>query len=220
MFLQVTDGLAKLATHKINVTLDSQNGALANQLTPYQKEDFGLVAYSVEEKDAILGVLSSFTLTSTVEDLSYTANVLSKVQSKNYNTRTEALNDLLKIVNRTLDDIKQEKISELNQSCNTSILAGFSSSALGATPHTYDFNYEAQINLGGMISAITAGMAPATITWKTVDSGNLPHSQAQFKQVFADGLTFKNNQISKYWSLKVKVLAAIDEASINAILWT
>src|SRR5205085_1546952 len=61
---------------------------------------------------------------------------------------------------------KQVKIDELNAACNDEILAGFTSSALG-TANSYDFDYEAQTNLGGMLNAITAGIITTEpISWK------------------------------------------------------
>lgn len=113
---------------------------------------------------------------------------------------------------------KQTKIDELNAVCNAFILSGFTSSALG-DPHDYDFDYEAQINLAGMMNAISAGIAPATITWKTKNAGSIDHDHAQFTQLYADGLTFKNTQIGKYWILKAQVQAATTEAEIDAIVW-
>lgn len=97
MLLRVTDGQVQLATHKIKVTLDLQNEKnvnLATALSPYQTEEFGLVAYSIEEKDAILSVLSSSKLTHTTEQLTYADEVLNKVSTNTYNSRSEALGDL------------------------------------------------------------------------------------------------------------------------------
>jgi hypothetical protein len=109
------------------------------------------------------------------------------------------------------------KISELNAACNAAILAGFTSDALGID-NTYDFDYDAQINLGGMLNAITAGIVTDSIVWK---ASGIPqaHTIDQFKTVFAHGLTHKNTNIGKYWTLKGQVLSAETTEEINAIHW-
>jgi hypothetical protein len=219
MLIQVIDGQVKLATHKINVTIDSHNENLMKSLVSYQQDDFGLVAYSVEEKDAILSVLSSFNTTNTVENLSYSVDVISKAQGEKYNSRTEALNDLLKIVNRTLNDIKNDKISDLNTSCNNTILAGFTSSALSSTLHTYPFESHDQINMSGALALLNSDTTITSITWKTLDAGNLPHTRDQFSKVCKDSFIFKQTMINKYWNLKAQVETALDEPSVNAIVW-
>lgn len=115
-------------------------------------------------------------------------------------------------------DPKEAKIAELDSACNAEILAGFTSSALGAA-NTYDFDYEAQTNLGGMLNAITAGIITTEpISWK---ASGVPtnHTFAQFKKLFADGLVHKNSKIQKYWALKAQVNAATTPEEVSAITW-
>lgn len=114
-------------------------------------------------------------------------------------------------------DPKGVKITELNAACNAEILAGFSSSALGE-PNDYDFDYEAQINLTEMLQAINNDMVTEPIFWKASGEPK-PHTIAQFKALFADGLEFKNSRIQRYWSLKAQVLAATTQEEIDAIVW-
>ncbi|MGO4498794.1 hypothetical protein AB4114_23205 [Paenibacillus sp. 2RAB27] len=109
------------------------------------------------------------------------------------------------------------KISELNAACNEAILAGFTSDALG-TDNTYDFDYDAQINLGGMLNAITAGMISGSFPWKASGIPQL-HTINQFKAVFAAGLTHKNSNIGKYWMLKEQAIAATTPEERDAIVW-
>lgn len=109
------------------------------------------------------------------------------------------------------------KIAELNAACNASILAGFNSDALGSD-NTYDFGYDDQINLGGMLNAVTAGIVTGTIIWKASGAPQ-PHTIEQFKSVFAAGLVWKNSNIEKYWTLKAEVYAATTTEEIEAIHW-
>lgn len=109
------------------------------------------------------------------------------------------------------------KLKELNSACNTAIIAGFSSDAIG-TENTYDFDYDAQINLGGMLNAITAGLVTSDIVWK---ASGIPqtHTVEQFKVVYGAGLTHKNTNIERYWTLKAAVLAATSDEEIRDITW-
>ncbi|WP_240418233.1 hypothetical protein [Paenibacillus periandrae] len=117
-----------------------------------------------------------------------------------------------------LEDIRQSKISILNNACNAAILSGFTSNAL-EDEHTYDFDYEAQTNLGGMLNAIMAEIVTEKIYWKA--SGlPVPHTINQFKQVYADGLTHKNSLITKYWTLKSQVLSANSLDDIESVTWS
>jgi hypothetical protein len=109
------------------------------------------------------------------------------------------------------------KIAELNSACNAAILAGFTSDALGAD-NTYDFDYDAQINLGGMLNAITAGIVLDDVIWK---ASGIPqtHTIDQFKIVFAHGLSHKNTNIGRFWTLKAAVYAATSDEEREAIHW-
>ncbi|CAH1203003.1 hypothetical protein PAECIP111891_02197 [Paenibacillus allorhizoplanae] len=109
------------------------------------------------------------------------------------------------------------KIAELNKACNEAILSGFTSDALG-TDNSYDFDYDAQINLGGMLNAITAGMISGSFPWKASGIPQL-HTINQFKAVFAAGLTHKNSNIGKYWTLKELAITATTPEEIEVIIW-
>lgn len=108
------------------------------------------------------------------------------------------------------------KIAELNAACNEAILAGFTSDALGS-PHTYDFDYEAQINFIGTKDAFKDGII-TEIKWKT-DAGEISHNQVQFTIVYYDGFAHKNTNIQRYKTLKAAVYAAISDEEREAIQW-
>jgi hypothetical protein len=118
----------------------------------------------------------------------------------------------------TLADYQQTKIAVLDDLCNKTILAGFTSSALGA-PHQYDFDEEAQRNFAGALALMNADSTITSITWKTVDAGPLPHTRDQFIQLCKDGFAFKESQIQKYWNLKAQVQQASSIDQVNAITW-
>jgi hypothetical protein len=116
-----------------------------------------------------------------------------------------------------LSTYKEQKIAELNRRCNESILAGFTSNALGIDSF-YSFDYDAQLNFSGMLNAITAELVPEPVVWK---ASNVPqnHTFTQFKTVFLHGLAHKNNMISKYWTLKNQVDLAGSNEEVALISW-
>lgn len=117
-----------------------------------------------------------------------------------------------------LADYKKLKIEELDKHCNEAILAGFTSFCLGSE-HTYDFDYEAQINFSGTLNGIVAGMIDGYVFWKTREKGPLPHTIEQFKTLFKDGMNFKQATIGKYWQLKVQVEACKLTSEVGLIHW-
>ncbi|OCT10989.1 hypothetical protein A8709_04610 [Paenibacillus pectinilyticus] len=118
---------------------------------------------------------------------------------------------------QVLNDVRSSHINKLNAACNTSILEGFTSSALG-TDNTYDFEYHDQINLEGMLNAISAGIITENIIWKASGVPQ-PHNFEQFKVLYADGLAHKNANINKYWELKAEAISANNAEDIVSIMW-
>lgn len=117
-----------------------------------------------------------------------------------------------------LDVSKKSKIAELNAKCNETILASFTSSALGVT-HTYGFSYEDQQNLASMLSMFNADSTITTVDWKTKDAGILAHSKAQFLQICKDAQTHKQSNIVKYWTRKGQVESKTTTQEISSIVW-
>lgn len=117
---------------------------------------------------------------------------------------------------------KGEKTEEINSDCKKKIISGFPSSALNSI-HLYESEEEDQINLVGMkdrgVDLPLKCSADNGLTWEWK-----PHTPAQLKTVFDDGVDFKLTQLQKCASLKAQI-NAIDPASqtaiadINAITW-
>jgi hypothetical protein len=118
-----------------------------------------------------------------------------------------------------LNEAKAAKIAELNQMCNQTILAGFTSSALGQEYH-YPFDGEAQANLTGALALLNADPTLTTVEFKVLETGKLvDHTRDQFLQVCKDAFAFKNSMIKKYHDLKDQVEAATTIEEVNAIVW-
>lgn len=103
-----------------------------------------------------------------------------------------------------LDSYKQAKIATLSAICRSEILSDFTSSALGV-PHQYGFDTDDQTNIGGIVTAINAGLCPPTRKWRTNDAGALDHTIDQLKQLFADGMAHKSSKLDKYGALKDQI---------------
>lgn len=118
----------------------------------------------------------------------------------------------------TITDYQNAKIAVLNEQCNKAILSGFTSSVLGE-PHQYDFDEEAQRNLNGALTMMAVDSTITTVTWKTVDSGPLPHTKDQFTQLCKDAYSFKEKMVQKYWTKKLQVGSCTTIDQVNSIVW-
>lgn len=123
----------------------------------------------------------------------------------------------------SLEDAKTSKIAELNDKCNSTILAGFYSDADG-TNKLYDLELENQLNLSTikneLFVAKIAGQAPETVSY--YGKGETCHNYTvdQFLKLATDAQTFKQINITKYKDkLKpmVEKCATIEE--VEAITW-
>jgi hypothetical protein len=117
-----------------------------------------------------------------------------------------------------IQDLQTAKNEQLNYLCNTEILNGFSSDALGGI-HEYGFSYEDQINLSSFLTILNEDTTIESTYWKTKDAGVLPHSRDQFKALCKDAQNHKQGKIAQFWTLKAQVLAATTPEEILAINW-
>lgn len=117
-----------------------------------------------------------------------------------------------------LANAQADKMTELKDKCRKTVMGTFTSSALGVA-HTYDFDYEAQLNLSAEYADVNAD-ATVTVKWKTVDAGDIIHNATQIKQLFKDGKAWKQSNVDKYRNLRDQVNAATTVAQVQAIVWT
>lgn len=114
------------------------------------------------------------------------------------------------------------QLTALRAACDAEMVAGFTSSALGA-PHHYPSQPLDQSNLIG--AATTAGFAPAGWTvnfWCADASGawnNPPHTAAQIQQALLDGTTAREAISGKLKTLTAQVGAATSVADVQAVVW-
>lgn len=117
-----------------------------------------------------------------------------------------------------------EQQSALALNCQTAIVSGFTSSALGA-PHTYPSTLTDQQNLS---SAATTTMLPnlpkdwSIAIWCADESGvwaKTAHTAEQVQQVALDCHTFIEAQRDKYNDLLTKVSKATKVSTVKKIVW-
>jgi leucyl aminopeptidase (aminopeptidase T) len=111
---------------------------------------------------------------------------------------------------RTLDELKQSKINEINNACANQITNGFTSTALDtATPTTYHYQSE-QIDQLNLIGLVSGGEDDVFKCSKDDGSGNPTtwnyelHTIAQLTQVLNDGKAYKISLLTKDADLKAQ----------------
>ncbi len=127
----------------------------------------------------------------------------------------------------TPDQILQASINrqliELQQSCQSAITAGFTSSALGKSNY-YGSLQTDQLNLQTMFAASQSSSPPTAylIYCSPTQVQNPPlvqHTHAQMLQVLADLNTWRTAQQQKYATLVAQVQTAKTVAAVQAIAW-
>lgn len=121
---------------------------------------------------------------------------------------------------KSLNEIKQEKIQELEQSYYASFIT-FQSTALG-TINTYPADTEAFNNLKDYEQRMIANPNKNSFFFKTLEAGTLvEHTRAQILQVMDDAEFFKVKQTQKLDGLvsQVKDPATDTPEKVNAITW-
>jgi hypothetical protein len=124
------------------------------------------------------------------------------------------------VVEKSLAQLKLEKINELSLLCRTAIRAGFESDALGAV-HTYDSNtIEDQVNLIGTQPLAIAGLSVAYVC---TDKAGLKearlHTPEQMQKVFADGALKKQEYLVRFHQLRLLVEQADSAETLESIQW-
>ncbi|AFI05220.1 hypothetical protein [Helicobacter cetorum] len=113
---------------------------------------------------------------------------------------------------------KQEIENEINAICKHNLLKGCSSNALGSY-HNYDATLEDQSNLIALVSAnIDAPYRCAELNAKGEVGIKMykPHTKEQLKQVFNDGLRYKQGILSFYGAEKLRLAEINDLTTLES----
>lgn len=125
---------------------------------------------------------------------------------------------------RTIKEAKASKINKINTFCETEIMNGFASSALGSEKH-YQSEQIDQLNLigvvaGGVDDYFKCGIEDVDFeTNGIIKWGYESHTIAQLKQVLNDGKVIKQRLLQKALERKASVDTASTVAEVDAITW-
>ncbi len=123
-----------------------------------------------------------------------------------------------------LAQVQAAQVSALTAACAAAMVAGFSSSALGAA-YTYPSQPIDQANLTAVVTASQSPGLPAgwTVSFWCADSAGKwamrPHTPAQIQQVLADGVKAREALSLKLVSLSAKVATATTKAAVLKVTW-
>ncbi|UOG59040.1 hypothetical protein [Leptospira noguchii] len=117
-----------------------------------------------------------------------------------------------------IDQKRDSLIKLVNSICESKIIAGFTSSALGA-PHFYNSDRDDQLNLIGLVSLIVPVLYKCTD--ETGIKGYRNHSANQIKHVLGDGAIRKTLLLQKAASLKsviqsIETVNELDNVNITS----
>jgi len=117
----------------------------------------------------------------------------------------------------TLEQVKEQKILELNTACNQDILNGFPSSCTGVE-HQYKFDMEYQGNFAQQGVMLSLDPTIDTVPWPTSDAGMVVHTREQFIQLCKDAQTWKGTNLYRYFDLKEQVEACTEISQVEAFV--
>jgi hypothetical protein len=117
------------------------------------------------------------------------------------------------IQNALLDFKRQQKKDELNNLCQTEILAGFTAS----NGVFYYFDFKDQTNFTQQMVLMIADPTIDEVSWNT-GNGIVSHTRDEFLKVCNDANGFKRGRFVKYWTLCAQVDNATED-EIDKIVW-
>lgn len=112
---------------------------------------------------------------------------------------------------------QQAAVASLYLAYAADLTGGFESSALGA-PYLYSSTQEAQTDLIGAANLGVSINYRCTRVADGVEDAYL-HTNAQMRQVYADGATVKVVKLTRFADLKAQILAATTQAGVDAVIW-
>ena len=141
--------------------------------------------------------------------------VVSIFNRKQYDNQEYITSNHPDVVGVFLLERKEEKKRELTEEFNVRLNAGFTSDALGST-HTYDSHPHNREN-------ISMSLNTGVDVLHTCDDGTTKtqrsHTNLQMVQVAADFVSHRDSLIATLRSLKDTVDQAVDEATVDAVVW-
>ena len=141
-----------------------------------------------------------------------------EIEVPNRDNLIEYLNNNINVYfNKYLEDLKTDKINELNNKCSDEIEKGM---LCTTNNHFYRFNKdEDQSNFAAQFLEIIDGTASDIINWKTEDAGIISITQDEFKSIYRELGNNQKNLIAKYWGYKMQILNSITIEDVLNVVW-
>ena|ERR1700712_700357 len=138
-------------------------------------------------------------------------------------TESQSLSPYAPEVLVSLDQIKANKMEEINAACAAEIVGGFTSDALGAT-HVYPSQVTDQSNL---MAAVLSSLSSPAEGWETpvwcMDATSVGayrmHTAAQVQTVGNDSLIARNAAIAKKSALQSRISQAVTTEQVSSSNW-
>ena len=112
---------------------------------------------------------------------------------------------------------KLEQLAQINKDCESAIVSGFESAALGAAYH-YQSDRDDQTNLLGLVAA-DEDLPLKCLAADATDWSYLLHTAAQLKQVLHDGANHKLQLLQRCNDIKIRIKNAQTLEAITAEVW-
>lgn len=158
-------------------------------------------------------------------NIEVTEKVWQEAINKNANAYDKVSKSFIVKDFRTLEDIRKQKLNDINSSCDKAIVSGFTSEALGSK-HFYYSTLEEQSTLNSLINlGVDNQFKAQKITLvdgiETKEARKAyPHTIQQLRDVLADGFTHIATQVVKKDTLEAEINREdITVEELEAISW-
>jgi hypothetical protein len=111
---------------------------------------------------------------------------------------------------------KKEKINDLNEACDFTIVKGFVSPS---TQFEFEFEIHDQNNFAQQAIILMNDITIPSVSWKTKNQGIQSLTREQFFTIIKESEAHKRYNIGKYWQLKAQVEMATTIEEILEIVW-
>lgn len=121
---------------------------------------------------------------------------------------------------KSSDELKQEKIDELDQACKNAILSNFKAT-LNGTEYEFTYDMSAQSQFNG-VGILFLGNQITEVTWTVYQNGQrvrINLTKEDFDTVSFAALAHQNDNVTKYSDLYNQVMAATTADEISKITW-
>jgi hypothetical protein len=121
---------------------------------------------------------------------------------------------------KTLDELKQEKINELDQACKNAILSNFTAT-INSIDYELAYDNAAQSRFNG-VGILFLNNLITQVDWtayQNTERVRITLTKNDFNTISLAALKHQNDNVTKYSDLYVKVMNATTADEVNQIIW-